>query len=146
MEVVKKTEPGSFQCCLVRGPEAVITNWNMGGSVPISGNTFFYCESDWAVAQVDQGGCGVFILGDIKKTSWYVPQQPALGGPAWEGGLENVTSRSPFQSQPFHGSVILQQIFYFLVQKIEEGGKKGKTKQNVTLHKKKEKSQDKKLS
>ena len=39
-EGAKKTEPGSFQWCPVPGPVAMGTNWNTGGSLWTSGNTF----------------------------------------------------------------------------------------------------------
>ena len=35
-----RTEPGSFQWCPVTWPEAMGTNWNTGGSLWTSGNTF----------------------------------------------------------------------------------------------------------
>jgi len=33
-------KPGSFQQCPVTGPEATGTNWNTGGAIWTSGNTF----------------------------------------------------------------------------------------------------------
>ena len=36
----------------------------------------------WALAQVAQRGCGVYILGDTQKLPGCDPGQPALGGPA----------------------------------------------------------------
>ena len=39
-EGAKRTEPGTFQWHPGTGPEAVSTNWNTGGSVLASGNTF----------------------------------------------------------------------------------------------------------
>ena len=48
----------------------------------------FYCESDRALAQVAQGGCGVFILGDTQKWSGHGPGQQAPGDPAWTAGLD----------------------------------------------------------
>ena len=48
----------------------------------------FDCVGDQPLAQVVQGGCGVSILGDIQKPSGHGPEQAALGGPAWAGGLD----------------------------------------------------------
>lgn len=45
---VAKTEPGSFQLCLVTVPEAVGTNWNRGCSVR-NIRKQFYCEGDWSL-------------------------------------------------------------------------------------------------
>ena len=36
-------------------------------------------------------------LGDIQKSSGHSPGQPGLGDPAWAVGLDQVTSRGPFQ-------------------------------------------------
>ena len=44
-----------------------------------------YCEGDWAVAQVAQRGCGVFIPGDAEKPSGHGPEEPAVDGLAWAG-------------------------------------------------------------
>ena len=66
---------------------------------------FFYCEGDWALVQVSQKFCGLSILVNTKKPSGHGPGQPAVGGPAWTGGQDKITSRSPFQPQPFCDSV-----------------------------------------
>ena len=42
--------------------------------------TLFQCAGE--LAQVAQGGCGVFILGDIQKPPGHSPEQLALGGRA----------------------------------------------------------------
>lgn len=47
---------------------------------------FFHCESDSEVAQADQEGCGVSILGGIKNLTGHGPGQTA--GPAWAGALD----------------------------------------------------------
>ena len=39
-EGAKRMEPGSFQWCPVTGLQAMGTNWNTGGSLQTSGNTF----------------------------------------------------------------------------------------------------------
>jgi len=50
---------------------------------------------------VAQRGGGVSTLGDTQKLSELGPGQLALGGPAWSGGLDQMTSRIPFQPQTF---------------------------------------------
>jgi len=45
------------------------------------------CESDPALAQVIQKGCGVSFLRDIQKPYGHSPEQPAVGGPDWAGDL-----------------------------------------------------------
>ena len=62
---------------------------------------FCYCEDDQARAQAAQGGCGISTHGDIQKPSGHGPGQLAQGGPAWAEGLDQMTSRGPFQPQPF---------------------------------------------
>lgn len=47
---------------------SLFMNWNIGGFVWTSGNT--YSESDQVLVQVTQGGCGLSILGDIKTSGW----------------------------------------------------------------------------
>ena len=64
----------------------------------------FYCNDDWALEQVAQRG-GVSFLGDTQKPAGHGPDQPGLGGPAWAGGLDSMTSRGPLQPQPFPNSV-----------------------------------------
>jgi len=43
---------------------------------------FVYWEGDRALAQNDEGGCRVSVLGDIQKPSGRGPRQLAIGGPA----------------------------------------------------------------
>jgi len=45
-------------------------------------------EGDGALAQAAQGGCGVSFSGDIQELSGRGAVQPALGDPAWAGGLD----------------------------------------------------------
>lgn len=61
--------------------------------------TFFHCEGHRALAQVTQSGCGVSNLGNLKSH-----QDMVLGSWRWHcssRGLDQVTSRGPFQPQPF---------------------------------------------
>ena len=58
--------------------------------------TLFNCEGARVLAQVAQGSGGVSILGGIKKPSGHGPGQPALGGPARAGGLDQLAFRGPF--------------------------------------------------
>jgi len=57
---------------------------------------------------VAQIGAGVSIRGDIhNKPSGHGPRRPTVGGPAGalRSGLDQTTSRGPFQPQPFCDSV-----------------------------------------
>ena len=54
-------------------------------------------EGAGALAQAAQGGCGFFFSGDIQDPPGQGPVPPALGDPAWAGGLDWVTHRGPFQ-------------------------------------------------
>ena len=45
-------------------------------------------EGDGALAQAAQGGCGVSFSGDIPDPPGQGPVQPAVGDPAWAGGLD----------------------------------------------------------
>jgi len=40
------------------------------------------------------------MISNIQKLSARSPGQPALGGPAWAGVFDQMTSRGPFQPQP----------------------------------------------
>lgn len=57
---------------------------------------YFFTLSDGVMEQVAKRGRGVFLLGDFQKASEYGPRQRALGGPASVGGLDQMTSKSPF--------------------------------------------------
>jgi len=63
--------------------------------------TVLNCEGQGALAQVAQGGCGVSVVGDTQKLPRHSPGQLALGLPVCTGGLDQMTSRSPFQPQLF---------------------------------------------
>jgi len=45
-------------------------------------------EGDGALEQAAQGGCGVCFSGDIQDPPGQRPLQPAVGDPAWAGGLD----------------------------------------------------------
>ena len=62
-------------------------------------------EGDRALEQAAQGGCGVSFSGDTQDPPGRGPVQPALGDPAWAGGLDWVTHRGPFQPLLFCDSV-----------------------------------------
>jgi len=64
-------------------------------------------EGDRALEQAAQGGCGVSFSGDIQDPPGPGPVQPAVGDPAWAGGLDQMTHRGRFQPLPFCDSVIL---------------------------------------
>jgi len=46
------------------------------------------CEGDGALEQAAQGDCGVSFSGDIPDPPGQCPVQPAVGDPAWAGGLD----------------------------------------------------------
>ena len=45
-------------------------------------------EGDGALEQAAQGGCGASFSGDIPDPPGQDPVQPAVGDPAWAGGLD----------------------------------------------------------
>ena len=51
------------------------------------------------LAQASQRGWELFVLADIQKPAGHAPGKPALGHPAWAGGLDQMTSRGPFEPQ-----------------------------------------------
>lgn len=57
----------AFSVCPVTGQDAVGIYWNTGSSLWTPGN--FYCDSEQALAQVAQWGCGVLTLGAVQKLS-----------------------------------------------------------------------------
>jgi len=67
--------------------------------------TLFCCEGGKTLAQVCQGGCGVYLLRNTQKSSRHGPGQPALGLPGQAGGLDHTNFRGPFQPQPSSDSV-----------------------------------------
>ena len=76
--------------------------------------TLCHYEGDQAVPQIAQGGCGVSIVGDTQNSSGHGLGHPALGGSIWAGGLDQMTSRGPFQPQPFCDSLLLWTLFQFI--------------------------------
>lgn len=95
-ECIKGTESESFQICPLTGPEARVTNWNIGDVVWSSGNTFAL----WRWLSTGTG---------CLEKCWNLPpwiqghsaRQPFLSGPAWTGGMDQKISRGSSQSQPF---------------------------------------------
>lgn len=65
----------------------------------------YYCVGDGALTQVSKRVCRVSLPEDFQKPPGHGCGQPALGEPA--GGLDQMTSRGAFQSQPLCDSVIL---------------------------------------
>lgn len=57
---------------------------------------FLFCEGDWILAQVAQGGCGLPPW-RYSKLSRHGPGHQSLGVPAWAEGLDQRTCRDPFQ-------------------------------------------------
>jgi len=47
-----------------------------------------HSESDRALEQAAQGGCGVSFSGDIQDPPGQCPVHPAVGYPAFAGGLD----------------------------------------------------------
>ena len=62
-------------------------------------------EGDGALEQAAQGGCGVSFSGDTQDLPGHGPVQPAVGDPAFAGGLDEMTHRGPFQPRTFCDSV-----------------------------------------
>ena len=50
------------------------------------------------MARVARWAGQVSILGDLPKPPGNGPGQPALSSPAWQGGLDKMSSRAPFQA------------------------------------------------
>lgn len=71
----------------------------MWGSLWSSGDTFSYGQDDQV--HVAHRYCGVSVLGNSQKPSGHGHQQLPLCDTTWAGGLDEMTSRSPFQSQLF---------------------------------------------
>ena len=117
----KKAQGGSYQCnvykylkggCREDGARlfsAVLSARTRGSGHKLKWrvccpNSRKYCEGDWAFMLIAKQGYGVCHLGDTQKPPGHDTGQLALDGPAWAVGLEQMTSRSPFQPQPFCGS------------------------------------------
>lgn len=105
-EGTKRTEPGAFQWCLITGSEAMGTGWNTGGAFWTSGNTFLVWRWWSTESRLPREVVKSQSLGILKKKS----QKLGLGGPAWAGRLDHMTSRCPFQLQPLCEPVIHTQI------------------------------------
>lgn len=65
-----------------------------------------YCVDSGALAQAAHRGCGGSLLGQLQKLPGCGLEDPAVGGSAWAGRLDQMTSRGPFQPQPFCDSVL----------------------------------------
>ena len=61
--------------------------------------TPFYCQGGWPLDQVAQRSRGVSIHGDVQSPPGLGPGPPALGCPAWAGGVNQVFSKGPWQPQ-----------------------------------------------
>lgn len=95
MEGVKRMEPDPSQLCWEIGQEAAGTNWKHGWFL-LRIRKNFYCEGNWWMEQVSPRGCGVSLLGRLQNhLDTPKPPEPALGGSAWGGGLDQVASRGP---------------------------------------------------
>lgn len=83
--------------------------WICGGEIrpELSDMADHFVGDSWAMKQVAQRGWGVFLLGDIQKSSGNGPGQHAVGSPVWAGGLILMISKGLFQIQPFFDSVIM---------------------------------------
>lgn len=66
--------------------------------------TLFYCDGNQALAQLAQKSCGVFLIGDLQRSSGHGPGQPALSVTFWAGGW---TWSHPGVSSSLKFSVIL---------------------------------------
>ena len=119
-EGAKGTEPGSFQWCPVAGPEAMGTNWtdrtrdnghrlkHRRFALNIREHLFTVRVTEhWN--RLPREAVESPSL-NILKSWWHDRHdswQLTLGGPAWAGGLDKMTSRRAFQSQPFCDPVII---------------------------------------
>lgn len=79
---------------------AVGTNWITGSFLWTSGNFFFYCKSDWALAWIAQRLSWVSILVVTEKPSGHGPGQRALCDPARVEALDHMASEGPFPPLP----------------------------------------------
>lgn len=85
------------------------TQWaqtEMKDVLPELQQSLFYWVGVWAVAEIAQGSCGVFLIRDIQNSPGLGPGEPLLGGPAWTGRLVKMTFRGLFQTQPPCNSVL----------------------------------------
>jgi len=70
------------------------------------------------MAQVAQGADGVSILGEVQKPSGHGHEQLDLSSPAWAEELDQISSRGPFQPQPFVDSVKADMLADSIVSKL----------------------------
>lgn len=70
---------------------------------------FFFCEDGQTLEQVAQRGCEASTCGAIQSMT-AGPGQPALGGPACAGQLNQMASRGLFPPQPSCDSVTTDKI------------------------------------
>lgn len=88
-----------FRVVPVMGRKALYTNWNTGSSLSVSGNTFsLWGWQSWAQAADFMKSPFLEILKSCQNA---VLCKRSLGDPACGTGLDQVTSRSLFQPQPF---------------------------------------------
>lgn len=94
----------------VPGPEAMGTNRNTAASFQISGNNFIFILRQWLSTEKGfPGGLWSFhpFWWIFKSYLIHDPGLLALGGPAWVGGLDKMSSRGSFQPQLFCDGAIL---------------------------------------
>lgn len=120
---MQRGQSDSIQLCPVKGTEAKGTDWNKRFLRNIREH-FCHHESDQALVQVTQRGCGVSIPGDSQKPPGYGPEQPTLRWFSLSRGLDNVASQGPFHLRPFCGCDFL----FF-----SRTGVSGNTWENLTL-------------
>ena len=79
--------PDYFQWCPATGQGATGTKWSTEVLAERE-EELIYSESDGALEQVAQRGCGVSFSGGTQNLSGWDPVQPALGDPATAGRLD----------------------------------------------------------
>jgi len=61
---------------------------------------FYHCKGDQELVHFSLRGCGISIRGDTQKLSGHIPGQPSVTS-YWSRVLDQMTSKDPFQPQPF---------------------------------------------
>ena len=105
-ECVERMESGYFQWCPVTGSGAMGTNWNTGGSLWTSGNSFLL----WRSPRTGTSHPGEFWslhLWRYSKAVWIWSWTTSSRTPVRAGGLDQMASSGSFQLHPFCDSVIL---------------------------------------